>query len=581
MTQPVTSVQQALDLAVNTTTEVSDVYNPVLPPRIGGDDRVVYERILPIGGVTSGTVSFSAPAGSPASQGYLDMSKSWIRMRLPIRQRGDATSLAAEGVGALPLRDGSGRIKGAFPPPGSAELFLCHQIFSRIRTELGGIDVSDDANGYQNFSQAIYEMLVHGPEYFSSEAGANVGLGAAIPARAGYLMGVAQSNNANYPLAGQSRIRAKGGWDSGACLGDGAGGERFANPGNPNAVTLFARLVGGDDGEYIDHIEVGYRPKCGIWNTKYAIPGGLSFDLHLDKANDRMPFRSPWNPSTGSGAAGTKSELYIDWAAGGSMELMLARRETSPSVLQVLAAASLQQSLQIPFLRSRVAVRTFDASNVSVNVSALFQGPRPDVVAIVFMDQRSLQKSDDGAKGGEQISSYHWSGAAAPPAFTTAAALPADAKGAYRQFAYETNPALATPPHVRSIQVAYGTQRYPQRPFQQPLPQDVSEAYEAYRRVSMGALSKSQFERAHPVYTFDLTDSGTGRSSMQQHSSDMSSGLRGSLEITAEVVGNYTREHDATTTLVTPQPYAMLVVGYSTAAVEISAASGTARRVGW
>ena len=574
--KPVTSISAALDLDVATRLVANEGYDPVLPDRVSGDESVDFERVLPLGGVAGATISFSVAAGSPASQGYMDLSRSYLRMRLPIRQRGDNSTTATDYAGGQALRKGATdyRITGKFPMPGSAETFFAHMIWARVRTLLGGVDMSNDSQNVDFYAQGVYELLTKPRQYFNSRAGTFVAFEeTAARGKIPTVAGVTSPINATEaePYTRQAQIHSEAGWDTGAVIGDSNCGDRSSGAYNPQRVTLWCRLVNGNAEDSPNYIEVGYRPNAGIWNTKYYIPGGISFDLHLDKANDRMPFRSPFFPSNSS-VENNRSELYIDWTSSyAQCELMLARRRTTPALLQALAAESLQRSLTIPFIRSRVYTSTFDASNQTIQLSALFQGPRPDVVCCMIVDARALTKSDNGQIGGEQVASW----------FTSGASIVNRSQGATSAGSPEsTAGALATPPHVTTFQVAYGTQRYPQRPFDQPTGADITEAYEAYKQVANidPALSKYAFQNSLPIYVADLTDSGTGRSSMQGMTSDMSSGIRGSLEVSMTVRPSLI---NASGELEAQLSYTLVVIGYSTAAVEISQASGTARRLGW
>jgi hypothetical protein len=361
------------------------------------------------------------------------------------------------------------------------------------------------------------------------------------------------------------------GFEVGAVLGDGAVGDRMSSYASASRKTLWARIVAADGGQYGDHIELAYMPNAGVWNTKFYIPGGISLDCHLDKSSDRLPFRSHYYPSNSSQGA-NKCEAYIDWsaAAGAQIELMLARRRTTPALLQLLAAESLQQSLTIPFVRARVATRAFAKETLTVNLSALFQGPRPDLVTVFCVDSRVVAgKSDNGVVGGEQVAAWHFSGARLGSATNN------QDHTATTEAAAGT---LASPPHITSAQVQYGTRRYPVRARDQPAPQDVSEAYMAYKMVSKGALSKSQFERQCPVQVFDLTDSGTAKSSLQGLTSDMSSGIRGSLEVNLTLIPN---QSEVAHYAAQGNDFTVVIIGYSTAAVEVSQSTGSVRRLGW
>ena len=568
--KPVTSVSAALDLDVATRSVVNEGYDPVLPDRVSGDESVDFERVLPIGGVAGNTISFSVAAGSPATQGFMDLSRSYFRMRIPVRQKGDAAATGTTAVGNGNLRDAQNRIHGKYPMPGSGETFMAHMIWSRVRTLLGGVDMSNDAQSLDFYAQGIYDLLSKPKSYFQSRAGSHVAFEEAAsmgPIPAGPL--IPSSDGEFYSK--QAVVWTEEGWDTGAVVGDGPGGDRGSGAYNPSRITMWARLVHANSADFANYVEIAYKPNAGLWNSAFYLPGGLSFDCHLDKSNSRMPFRSPYYPD-GSSKPNNRSELYIDWTSSfASCELMLARRRTSPALLQALAAESLQRSITVPFIRCRVATQTFSASTQTIQLSALFQGPRPDTVVCFCVDARALSKSDNGVFGGEQIASWFMSGAS-----ITNSLEAGDAEHVTEQDAG----LLATPPHVTSFQVAYGTQRYPVRPFDQPTGESISEAYEAYKQVAhpSAALSKYAFQNSMPLYVADLTDSGTARQSMQGLTSDMSSGIRGSLEVSMTTRPSLI---NAGGVLTQQNDYTLVILGYSTAAVEISQASGTARRLGW
>lgn len=98
-----------------------------------------------------------------------------------------------------------------------------------------------------------------------------------------------------------------------------------------------------------------------------------------------MPFRSPFKPCNDPANDITTAnavDAYIDWigSSDAACEFFLARRKVEPALLEALASRALQAPMVIPYVRARMIVNQFEAGTTHVNLSAMLQGSRPDVV---------------------------------------------------------------------------------------------------------------------------------------------------------------------------------------------------------
>ena len=576
-----TSVQAALDLQGQVKTAISKGYDATLPPTIVGTiEGVQYERILPLGGVAGSAVTWLIPAGSPATAGYRDLSRSYFKMNLPIRAAG-----ALAGAG--------GYIEAA-QTRASFETFASHMIFQRTRVEIAGVDVSDDASTYQWLASGIREIMTKPPHHLEASHALVIGSNAIKSAATSWTYNSAVEpltygdTTTGYSAGLRTAISFFGaGFERAACVA-GRGGDRNSwNASNTTRAALALRLAGDGNGYFsgsappvvqrvANTVEMTFQPS-GIFQSRYYLPGGLSIQVVLEKASYRMPFRSPYLPSpTGPGDLATANalEAYIDWNdSRAQIEFYLATRTVEPPLLEALNARAISQPLQIPFVRARMSVTSFAASATTFSVSSILQGAKPDVVVAFVCDTNSLRKDAFGAYGGEQIASWQFGGnvTETPGVMELQQRLSQDAR--------------ASPPAISDIQMQWGTRMIPARPYvgkvnlaAGDLGDAVQELYHYYLACSNGALSFEQFLTAQ-VCCFDLTASGTGRESMLGLSSDMGAGSRGSIDIRGTVVPNLAES--AVGSSFAGKPWSLVVIGFGTSYLEISQTTGTARRLGY
>lgn len=510
---------------------------------------------LPIGGSSSDIITFLVPEQSPSSGGWIDLSESYIKFKLAIRLRGVDVGTAIPADGLPCARN--------FFADASMETCFGHTLFNRIRTYLGGIDLSNDSGGFEPYSAFSYDALTKPKGYGNSRAcyGASVGTG--VEADVGPPpTPVAPDTGAKFRYGGF--MTTEDGYEEGIVFADVDGDYFSSRYVSDSRSALSFRMTdksSESNGTIVivpgaSIIEVCYKPRNGIWNVPkgYMLPPNTSMRLELTKSGERIPFRSPGQH--------TGLEAYIDWTAGSgsSAELYLKRRYPQQALAEALMARSLVEgrALMVPFMRCRTHVSTHSSTETTVDIVGLLAGPRPEVACIMVVDTLSVTKALVGNQGGENFGLFQMSGSAFANTQQGAGEL------------------VSFPPHVTSAQVRWGGRSVPLRALRQPSAQEMTEAYKMYRQASEGALSWAQWRNAHTMYVFPLSDANDTRAAFKGDHADMGDGDRGSLEVHLEVVPNLSLGAAALN-----RAYTVIVCGWGIAAAAISPDSGVVQRRGF
>jgi hypothetical protein len=521
-------------------------------------------EVLPIGGVASDLITYLVPEASPSSGGWIDLKESYFHIRAALRIAGSQVDDVTNPLPASKSRS-TFNPKNASEAP-SPETAFAHALWRRFRTFLGSVEVSDEDGGFAWWQAFVRDALTEEPGYGNSSCNTMVVSTAPyVPSQIPpnpIELGSMQYEYSAIQTDGWTTFTVYGGSTTDAGNYPTGAGNAASHVRATLQYRISPSFVESASTQGANIVEIIYKPKCGIWNTQYLLPPNTSLRCELEKSPAHFPFRTP--------RIGGQMDMYVDWEQS-SMRLYLARKFPERAVAEALAAESLQNAFMYPFVRARTHISTQQGSTTSVDITGLLAGPRPDLVVIGVVDNKSLQKPTvvDGAdnQGGSQFSAYQCSGAGRP--FSMVAP------------GFNAGELWSAPPLVTEAQVRWGGRSVPLVPYRQPTAMEIGRAYEEYRRVSKGALSYGDFQGSYSLYCFDLTDSGSAKESMEGRFSDMGDGDRGSLEVHLQLAPNENTQPGSKDNGTEPRSYTVIVTGFGTAAAAISPATGTVRRLGF
>lgn len=321
-------------------------------------------------------------------------------------------------------------------------------------------------------------------------------------------------------------------------LADGFTDAEFVTPtSNSTAMALYVKMISGAGGAGINdgRMRFCWQPQEGFWHQPGFLPASSDLRVTLQHGSSRLPFRTT-SPAAAVPTPDT-ARASIDYA-NSSIQLYIKRYFLTPSVRQQIASRLLQGPMHFPYTRARVARVNLGAGVLSVSESALLQGPRPGIVAIMWLRSSSITKV---------ANSQH---------------SPWTLSGIEHNYGGTVTSVGVAP---TSLYVMWGGQQYPQRPYtasdrNRPDPR----GYRAYVDLCGDAGSCMSFDqwKQYQIYYFDLSRGGTG----DEFAPGAEDGT-GSLTVEATLL-------DSTVSV----PHTMIVVGFGASHCSVDA-SGNVRRL--
>jgi hypothetical protein len=444
-----------------------------LQPKSDGILRTEMTQHLSIGGIVSNP-EFVVQAGS----GMISLSESFVEMDLKLH-RADGTEITEPLTNARP------------------ECLFPELLFSDVDLYVNSTQVSDDNGGVYPWKAFARWMITAG------EGAGNTGLGIVAAG------GTATGDIPNYPPAAGTdnqggaittpanlyhfvqEMQQRGYTQYLVLTGRAGAAEHIANATNSTALALYAKIYENlgptfpNGKEY--RMSVCWQPQEGFWQQPNFIPASSDVRVTLQKAAPTLCMRQFFGPGGADPVVG--KEVVVDYASS-RMSLFLRRYHLTPDMREQISARLLQGPMHYPMTRARVSRSQISAGQTSVSESALMQGQRPGIVAVMFVPQASLNKAP-----GPQSASSPWilsnSIPPLPPGTTYSQGI-----------------------SCSSIYVQWNERQIPQRPYTSTDQNRPSiRAYCEYVRLCGDAgpcLNYDQWASAYSVYYFDLSKDGSG-----------------------------------------------------------------------